>query len=414
MKKITLILITIFCININSQAAECRKDTVLSYSFEPVRLAKKVFQRQIFTYNSDNKQTEELKQAWDTATKLWINASKTNISYSANKDQTELLTQNWNTTASAWINQSRIHNSYDANKNKTLDVRQNWDATANAWVNTSKFTGAFNANNERTEFLSQSWSVVDNVWVNGQKNVWSFNGSGIRTGFIVYLWKTATNEWGTYAKYTETIGVHNFIIRSIREDWNASANAWVFATDYYYTYDSFKNTTDILGYIWNSPTNEWLNYYKSKSIINTYNNKTEELNQFWNGGDWRNSSKSTFEYSSSNFLIASESLSSWNNIEKYFNTHTRQEIVCKMISLNVNKIAKSNSIEIYPNPSNGFFAIKSQTNIDEVTVYNTFGAMVFTAKPTENNVQLNLETKGIHFVVIKSNGQVFNEKVIVQ
>jgi len=414
MKKITLILIAIFCININSQAAECRRDTVLSYSFEPVRLAKKVFQRQIFTYNSDNKQTEELKQAWDTATKLWINASKTNISYNANKDQTELLTQNWNTTTNTWVNFSRINNSFDANKNKTLDERQNWNAATNAWVNTLKSTGTFNANNERTELLSLSWSVVDNAWVNVQKSVWSFNSSGIRTGIMVYLWKTATSEWGTHARHTLTIGMHNFIIRSIHENWNASANAWVFATDYYYTYDSFKNTTDVLGYLWNSPTNEWLNHYKYKSIINTYNNKTEELYQFWNGSDWRNNSKNTFEYSSSNFLIASESLSSWNDIEKYFRTHTRQEIVCKMINLNVNKIAKNNGIELYPNPSNGSFAIKSQTNIEEVTVYNTFGAMVFTAKPTENIVQLNLESKGIHFIVIKTNGQVFNEKVIVQ
>jgi len=85
-----------------------------------------------------------------------------------------------------------------------------------------------------------------------------------------------------------------------------------------------------------------------------------------------------------------------------------------MINLNGIKIAKNNGIELYPNPSNGSFAIKSQTKIEEVAVYNTFGAMVFTAKPTENNVQLNLETKGIHFVVIKSNGQVFNEKIIVQ
>jgi len=63
MKKITLILITIFCININSQAVECRRDTVINYTYIAGTAVKNKTGRFIYAYDAKDNTTEQMGAA---------------------------------------------------------------------------------------------------------------------------------------------------------------------------------------------------------------------------------------------------------------------------------------------------------------------------------------------------------------
>lgn len=79
----------------------------------------------------------------------------------------------------------------------------------------------------------------------------------------------------------------------------------------------------------------------------------------------------------------------------------------------------SNSISISPNPSNGFFNIKSKNNdVFTIQIYNISGQKLLRIKNVELNIDgytlnLNNLSKGIYFVSIKSKDKISVKKLIV-
>ena len=74
-------------------------------------------------------------------------------------------------------------------------------------------------------------------------------------------------------------------------------------------------------------------------------------------------------------------------------------------------------INLYPNPSDGNFILKSDFNkIDAVKIYNSHGAIVYQDKDLNNwtNIKLNNFSKGIHIVHLMVDGQVYVRKIVVQ
>jgi hypothetical protein len=72
---------------------------------------------------------------------------------------------------------------------------------------------------------------------------------------------------------------------------------------------------------------------------------------------------------------------------------------------------------VYPNPSNGKFAINSNSAVNSVEVYNCLGKIVYTSKllqQTINEIDLSNAPKGIYFLKICTGQEVHAEKVILQ
>ena len=68
-------------------------------------------------------------------------------------------------------------------------------------------------------------------------------------------------------------------------------------------------------------------------------------------------------------------------------------------------------IVIYPNPTNGFFQIKMNINIESVTVYDNIGKIIYSG----NSKTLNLAnySKGLYFVKIKTtSNKIFTKKIL--
>ncbi|HRI00432.1 MAG TPA: T9SS type A sorting domain-containing protein [Saprospiraceae bacterium] len=76
----------------------------------------------------------------------------------------------------------------------------------------------------------------------------------------------------------------------------------------------------------------------------------------------------------------------------------------------------NDQIVLFPNPVSGFFQIKSNAVIDEISIYNSNGQNQFNIKPKSGFVQIDTENfpKGIYYVQILSNQKKVTQKLIIQ
>ncbi len=75
------------------------------------------------------------------------------------------------------------------------------------------------------------------------------------------------------------------------------------------------------------------------------------------------------------------------------------------------KFDSQSKFTISPNPSNGFFNITSEGNIENVSVYNALGQRVFQGNQTQ--IDISNKPKGIYFVEVVANNHKSNQKIIL-
>ncbi|MEO8149588.1 MAG: SBBP repeat-containing protein [Bacteroidia bacterium] len=75
----------------------------------------------------------------------------------------------------------------------------------------------------------------------------------------------------------------------------------------------------------------------------------------------------------------------------------------------------SSTISIFPNPTTSRISITNSKPIDEITITNPLGQIIYRAKPDDKNVSVQLNVAdGIYFVTLTSGNQNITKKVIVQ
>jgi hypothetical protein len=73
----------------------------------------------------------------------------------------------------------------------------------------------------------------------------------------------------------------------------------------------------------------------------------------------------------------------------------------------------NNQLLIYPNPGSGFFTIKSSKTINELTVTNLLGQLVYESQPKQPQFAFELNNDGMYFVTVTSDNETVTRKVVV-
>jgi len=76
-------------------------------------------------------------------------------------------------------------------------------------------------------------------------------------------------------------------------------------------------------------------------------------------------------------------------------------------------LQRNNSINIYPNPNNGYFVLQSELPIRSVNVYNLQGSIVHKSEG-QNTLALTSLVKGTYIIHIQTSQGVFVERVLIQ
>lgn len=80
----------------------------------------------------------------------------------------------------------------------------------------------------------------------------------------------------------------------------------------------------------------------------------------------------------------------------------------------VNEIAMANVIDIYPNPNNGTFTVKTEQTPDEITITDLLGKKVYQTKPVNNTTLIDIKAmqQGIYIISVKQNATINTGKII--
>ncbi len=76
-----------------------------------------------------------------------------------------------------------------------------------------------------------------------------------------------------------------------------------------------------------------------------------------------------------------------------------------------------NVFELYPNPNNGEFSIKTNGNeLLQLTICNILGEIIYTTQSTSNIIEIDLskESKGIYFITVRGKESVQSKKVVIE
>jgi hypothetical protein len=93
--------------------------------------------------------------------------------------------------------------------------------------------------------------------------------------------------------------------------------------------------------------------------------------------------------------------------------------VCGDVITGSNNIKPDAGINFYPNPSEGRFYLTGIKGNRDISVYNVSGELVYDKKISSNNstdylIDLSNFTKGIYFLRVTGNDDVFNQKLIIE
>jgi hypothetical protein len=92
------------------------------------------------------------------------------------------------------------------------------------------------------------------------------------------------------------------------------------------------------------------------------------------------------------------------------------DYVCVLLTGNEKiKAENSNSITIFPNPATSQLNIQSEVEIEEITLLNAVGQVVFSKQINDKQAILNTSgfNSGIYFVKLKTGKGVFNKKIVI-
>jgi hypothetical protein len=92
-------------------------------------------------------------------------------------------------------------------------------------------------------------------------------------------------------------------------------------------------------------------------------------------------------------------------------------IITATNSVGIEETIYTNTVNIYPNPSNGLITIEAADAVNEIMVYNTLGSLVFHSKPSTliNSIDLSGFGKGIYFMNVRyDDNSYYTGKVIVR
>lgn len=378
------------------------------------------------TYNSGNKQTNILYQAW-TGTN-WMNSSQLSCTYDTNNNQTSALYKSWNSTSltNSWqyiytynsnkklasalfqtwndtvlVNSTLNTYSYDTYNNKTGDLIQSWNGSS--WDNSTQYTYAFNSSNNMTNALGQSWNGT--AWTNSWKDTITYDANNNKANELDQTWNgTSWVDNGDYSyKYNASYDLTSVLFQS----W--AGTGWECSTFDSYEYDAFNNMTNVFEQNWNG--SGWSNYLIDSIAYDTHNNKISDVDHIYTSS-WICDKQNAYAYNTDNFMLSS-STKQWNNtgtkiiygdsVYYYFHTVT-----------GINDLIEPNeSVNVYPNPATDNLTIEASQN-SAIEILNIEGQLIKSIAAVAGNTKIDVSSlnAGMYFMEIKTGKGVAVKKFI--
>lgn len=395
------LLITTFLILTFSYAhAACRKDTIYYSTIEnSINYPQK---RIINTYNSNNQISQLILQYWNTGTKKYDNSDRTSTTYNTNGYRVEVVSERW--SSNVWVNDRKNNYTYNSDNKITQNIGTKWNKTLQKWDDYSKYIATITSSYKTS--LSSDWNYYgNNTWDIRYKDSIVFNNKKNDSLNFRYVWDNITKTWEPLSFFKYTYNSLNDIETEIELDWNNNQWENYYRTSYTYNSnrqiiqqlaEDYNGPSGI--YVDYRITHS---YNSSNNLIQTLE---EDWNP--NNLVWENYSKEVYLYDGSNNLFSKSEYSGWDNTQKQYTLELREDYKCSNISSirSIEKKqfeiypnpANSNLININVSKASQYRLFDFLGKIIQTGLLNA----------TENKIALPIKiTNGIYFIQIGNTTQ---------
>lgn len=380
----------------------------------------------LYTYDTKERETQQLSQYWDSFTNQWVNSSRITTTYDANDNQVIFTYESYNSGTNTWSVLYGNKHVYTYSSNRiTVDINQSWDSNNLIWKDSDKIIYTYNSNGQITQIENQT--INNNSWVNNSRESYLYDIFGKIIEAELEVWggtsyvksdKYTNVTWHNWTGNIETSTVLSYTAQQwntpIANQWNLSGRSSsvygnfgghvtteqtytnsVFVNDYRYSefYDSKYNEIGYLDETWNTTTSQW-ETDGGDNIIHTYDTNDQILETIWQ----------YWQISSSSFV---------NSERKVYSDYQT------ITGINKNELDASSISTVFPNPCEGECVLRLDSNSDlknaTLHVYDITGKTVFSSEISSNVTNLNLKrlNSGIYFYSILNNNSIINKGKII-
>lgn len=210
--------------------------------------------RKVYTYNSENKVTNEQEYTWIDTSSSWLAVNRSAYTYNFFGVEHAVI-ENWNNFSMTWdsVQQTRYYYNFDYGWLLSENT-MNYDINSETWIPYS-FTSHsyFPDGTERTYYIDM-YDPLTSVYITTLMNRYD-SVHNLAEHFEKFLdFTTYTVLAGTYE--SNTYNSHRDIIEKLVRSWDVNASDWINQSKATFTYDQDNMLTEKLVQSWNP---EWGN-----------------------------------------------------------------------------------------------------------------------------------------------------------
>lgn len=384
MKKLLLIGLTFFAINLQSQ------NKIQSSVQEQYENGTWINDYGInYQYDANNNLITKTYYYWDDFN--WAESAKFSYTYNVNNMVLTQIIQFVTATPGNFDDYSKTTYTYNGAGKLITIVDQSSDA--GIWVNTSKSDITYNGNLIAT-VTSPTWN--GSQWVTDQKGTPTYTGTNL-TQIVTEQWDGL--NWVNDSRNVMTYNASNKIINNRNEIWdgiwtedenksyvlatNGNRTSLIYSIDQEIEYkeDFFYDTTALMS--------SYAHPFKDKTGLDYISESFPHINKILNF--------TTSLYNSSTASYSLDSKTTYNY---------QSQLPLGIENFEISKIT------LYPNPGNSILNIKVNQHINKVNVIDLAGRTTTINALSNNSFDVSALAKGVYLIEVVVEESVFREKFI--
>ena len=131
-----------------------------------------LFQKDVYSYNTNNQQIEQINSFWDSTTQSWVNSSKTESEY-INSQINERISYSWDSISSIWNSTYKTEYLYNVNGVSITSISSSWLSVSSNWVYSNKIEEINDVSGNSLLNTSFQWDTISNMWISS----WEVTGT---------------------------------------------------------------------------------------------------------------------------------------------------------------------------------------------------------------------------------------------
>jgi len=330
--------------------------------------------REIHQYNTQNSETYHEYNYYDNSQQAWIVRDRTSTSYDSYNRSLGYVSQQ--RTNNQWVNSSKAQTTYDSDS--ALTYYYSWNANTNTWNKNARIYMNLLGYTSKIEASTQQF-LSGNMWMNALKEIRQYNTDSLNTKYTYQGWNGT--QWINSSRAKTSYYTDNVVKRINSDLYNMGTNTWEQSDRILYTNHGCAVSA------------EWVPINKNEA-------KTEAITRNRQG------------YS---YIFSNGRTGAGQGYKLVLTTGRQKNKIIS--STKQSAVATTTLINIFPNPAKDYFMVDvKDAGRSFITITNLSGKQVLqqSLKSGSQKIDITALAKGFYVVSVTTNGQVKNQKLLVE